>query len=181
MITYGGRFKETLETYHGVPKDWTKEEIIVANQLLGGTFDLNSSTQTEPGAPSWLPDRNNWLQYRKTLYMLADGVEVGDNACIEQCIRYLELRYIGSYSGFIRARFARKLKSAKIAEAQKERLNKLFLNIVINRDYTEEFNAYVKLWCKIISPTVIQALQTFASTNQSLSERRWYANLIDNK
>ena len=181
MITYGGRFKETLEIYHGVPKGWTKEEIVAIHQSLGGTFNLNSTIQTEPGAPSWFPDRKNWLQYRKTLYLLASGVEAGDKACIELCVRYLELRYIGSYSGFIRTRFARKLRSAKLTELQIERLNKLFLNTVVNRDYTEEFKAYVKLWGKIISPSAIQALQTFASKNQGISERRWYASLIDSK
>ncbi len=180
MINYGGRFKETLDVYHGIPKGWTKEEIIAMHQSQGGTFSLNSSMQIEPGAPSWLPDRKNWLQYRKTLYLLSDGVAAGDSACVELCVQYLELRYIGSYSGFIRARFARKLKSAELTKLQIERLNKLFVKTVLNRDYTEEFKEYVKLWRKIISPSEIQVLELLASKNQGISERRWYTYLIDN-
>lgn len=90
MINYGGRFEETLDVYHGIPKGWTKEEVIAMHQSLSGTFGLNSSMQIEPGAPSWLPDRKNWLQYRKTLYLLSDGVAAGDSACVELCIQYLE-------------------------------------------------------------------------------------------
>ena len=179
MITYGGRFKETLEVYHGVPKGWAKEEIIAMHQSLGGTFNLNSFIQTEPGAPSWFPDRKNWMQYRKTLYLLADGVEACDKACIELCVRYLELRYIGSYSGYIRARLARKLKYAALTKQQIERLNEIFLAIVTNRDYTEEFNAYVNLWRNIITPTVIKALELFTAKNQGISERHWYKLLIN--
>ena len=151
MITYGGRFKVSLETYHGVPTGWSKTELIAIHRALGGSFDI--------GSPSWLPARRNWLQYRATLYKIAEGVRAKDPACIELAVRYIELRYIGSYSGYIRTRLARGLKHAPLSAAQKERLDQVFLSMVKHRDYTCEFREYVKVWKRIASPEAIELMK----------------------
>ncbi|MDO6544684.1 hypothetical protein [Photobacterium sanguinicancri] len=126
-----------LEIYHGVPKGWTKDEILNIYELLSGkklNFEMEA---TELGAPSWLPDRYNWLQYRATLYKIADGVSEGDEACIEIAIRYIELNYFGSYSGFIRERFARLLKSQKLTRKQAIRLKRHFQMLIDNKQCFE--------------------------------------------
>uniref|UniRef100_UPI003752542A hypothetical protein n=1 Tax=Armatimonas sp. TaxID=1872638 RepID=UPI003752542A len=115
MITYGGRFKVSLETYHGVPTGWSKTELIIAHRTLGGSFDIGSPSWLPDRSPSWLPDRKNWLQYRTTLYKIAEGVRAKDPACIELAVRYIELRYIGSYSGYLRTHLARGLKHASLS------------------------------------------------------------------
>ncbi|MBC7857883.1 MAG: hypothetical protein H7Z39_03720, partial [Burkholderiaceae bacterium] len=163
MITYGGRFRVTLETYHGVPNGWSKAELLAAHRTQRGSFSIETQEATEPGAPAWLPDRRNWLQYRATLYLIAEGARANDAACIELAVRYIELRYIGSYSGFIRARLARGLKNSDLTDRQKERLNRVFLSMVEHRDYTEEFNEYVKLWQRIVSAKALKTLEFFAS------------------
>jgi len=172
MITYGGRFCVTLETYHGVPRGWSKAELLAAHRTLRGSFPIEDPEATEPGAPAWLPDRRNWLQYRATLYRIAEGVRANDAACIELAVRYIELRYIGSYSGFIRARLARGLKNAALTDQQKERLNRVFLCMVERRDYTEEFNEYVKLWRRIVSEKALKTLESVAAKRQSHSRLR---------
>ena len=155
MITYGGRFCVSLETYHGVPMGWSQAELIATHHSLGGSFPLQSPEATEPGAPAWLPDRKNWLQYRATLYRIAEGIRAGDSVCIELAVRYIELRYIGSYSGFIRARLARALKSATLTGEQTARLNRVFLAMVQNHDYTQEFKEFANLWRRIASPAAL--------------------------
>lgn len=65
-----------------------------------------------------MPDRYNWLQYRATLYKIADGLSENDPVCIELAIEYIELNYFGSYSGYIRERLARLLKSANLEYKQ---------------------------------------------------------------
>lgn len=152
MITYGGRFKVALEVFHGVPAGWSQSDLIRTHRELGGRFDITGPEATEPGAPSWMPDRKNWLQYRATLYRIAEGVDAGDPACIEMAVRYIELRYIGSYSGYIRARLARALKRAALSDGQIHRLTALFRSMVARRDYTQEFPAYLKLWRRIAVP-----------------------------
>ncbi len=165
MITYGGRFKVSLETYHGVPAGWSKSELIIAHRALGGSFDI--------GSPSWLPDRKNWLQYRTTLYKIADGVRAKDPACIELAVRYIELHYIGSYSGYLRTHLARGLKHASLSAEQKERLDRVFLSMVKRRDYTCEFREYVKIWQHIASPEAIAFIRSLSTQHPPNTQRPW--------
>jgi len=155
--TYRGR-AIPLEVYHGVPKGWYAHEIIHAHALMRGTFDLSGPDATEPGAPAWLPERHAWLQYRQALYRVADGILANDAACVELAIRYIELRYIGSYSGFIRSLLARRLKHATLTPSQRNRVHKHFAQLVKDEERTEEFREYVKLWRQIITDAELSSL-----------------------
>lgn len=140
-----------LETYHGVPQGWYAEEIIREYRKLGGTSLLVGPEATEPGAPCWFPERYDWLQYRDLLYRVGDLAQAGDAACIELAIRYIELHYIGSYSGFIRAKLARRLRRAPLTEEHKSRLYSHFRSMVLREDRTQEFSAYLRLWRIILT------------------------------
>lgn len=141
-----------LEIYHGVPKGWSKTELLSLHIELGGTYSINCAEAKEPGAPSWMPDRYNWLQYRETLREIAKGIKQSDTACIEIAIRYIELDYFGSYSGFIKARFARLIKSQQLSSTQKSRLTKHFQFLIKNKQCFEEFKEYNKLRKKLQQP-----------------------------
>jgi len=155
--TYRGR-SIPLEIYHGVPTGWYASEIIAEHARLNGTYDLAGPEATEPGAPSWMPERHAWLQYRQTLYRIADGVLVDDAACVELAIRYIELRHIGSYSGFVRSLLSRRLKHASLSTSQKGRLSCHFGKLVRNDERTEEYREYVKLWRRIATDAEINEL-----------------------
>ena len=180
MITYGGRYAVPLETYHGVPRGWTKCEILEAQKTLHASYDLDGADATEPGAPNWLPDRWNWLQYRATLYRVSDGVRAGDHGCIEIAVRYIVLRHIGSYSGFIRARLARALKNASMTMQQNERLNSHFLTLVESGEFTEEFSEYVKLWCRIASQRALTQLVSLTAAHKGESRWQWADEIVSN-
>jgi hypothetical protein len=141
-----------LEVYHGVPKGWCANEILAAHAQMGGTFDLRGPEATEPGAPDWMPERYAWLQYRNLVRRLADGILADDPACVELVIRYIELRYIGSYSGYLRSVLSRRLKHASLTPSQKARLHRHFLRLVAEGDRTLEFRDYLGLWRRIVSP-----------------------------
>ena len=79
-----------LQQYHGVPAGWSRDEMIAEHRKLDGSWPIDGPDATEPGAPDFLPDRYNWLQYRKTLYRVGDGVRADDAACIEIAIRYIK-------------------------------------------------------------------------------------------
>ena len=147
-----------LEIYHGVPSGWRAQEIIEEHARLGGSFDLKGPDASEPGAPSWLPARYDWLQYRETLRRVAEGMVVGDAACVELAIRFIELRYIGSYSGFIRSVLSRRLKHCSLTQAQHERLHAHFSALVIAEDRCDEFRDYLGLWRRLVSPEQVQEL-----------------------
>jgi hypothetical protein len=141
----------SLEIYHGVPEGWSKEEIISTHKSLNGSHNIEGPNATEPGAPSWLPDRYNWLQYRETLRRVAEGVLEGDLACIEIAIRYIELNYFGSYSGFIRERLARCLKNQELTNSQIERLKTHFQKLIDIKMCFDEFREYKKLRQRLVN------------------------------
>jgi len=114
--------KPPLEVYHGVPEGWRKESIIGAHQRLNPNHELEVPEATEPGAPAWLPDRYNWLQYRASLYEVAAGIKQACPACVELGVRYIELDYMGSYSGYIKERLATVLRGARLSSDQESRL-----------------------------------------------------------
>jgi hypothetical protein len=147
-----------LNIYHGVPKGWYAPQIIAEHERLGGQFNLRGPEATEPGTPAWLPERGDWLQYRATLYRVADGILADDAACVELAVRFIVLRHIGSYSGFVRALLSRRLKHVSLIEDQRERLHAHFSDLVLNEDRTEEFRDYVRLWRRIISSVQLQHL-----------------------
>jgi hypothetical protein len=155
-----------LEIYHGVPKGWNAAETIAEHQSLGGTCPIGGPNANEPGAPAWLPERDAWLQYRATLYRVADGLKEDDLACVELAVRYIELRYIGSYSGFIRSLLSRRLKHATLSAAQRQRLHEHFLQLVLDGERTEEFRHYLALWRRIL--TADQRLETLQKVSATL-------------
>ena len=140
-----------LERYHGVPRGWSQTELIDEHRRLGGQVSIDGEPATEPGAPAFLPDRYNWLQYRATLYRISAGARANDAACIELAIRYIELNYIGSYSGFIRENLARALKSVALTltHEQRQRLRQHFANLIRQQECLQEFGEYKKLLKRI--------------------------------
>ena len=159
MSQFGGKYRVQFEVYHGVPTGWAASQVLAEHEKLGGTFSLLGPRATEPGAPAWLPDRDGWLQYRAMLYRVAEGVRANDPACVELAIRYIELRYIGSYSGYLRARLSRSLKSATLTTDQKQRLIAHFLNLIEKEERTEEFREYIRLWRKLISVSELSDIE----------------------
>ena len=145
----GGRFQVPWVIYHGVPVGWTKAVMVEVHRRLGGVYPIECCFRAARGIREPTDDQVIWYEYKSTLYRVADGILVGDRACIELAIRYIELRWIGSYSGYIRALLARRLKHVDLGKSEQRRLIRHFEYIVANRDYTAEFREYEKLWKRI--------------------------------
>jgi hypothetical protein len=133
--------KVPLAIYHGVPHGWGSHEVVEQHGQLRPAHDLIVPDATEPGSPPWLPQRKEWLQYRAALYDVALGVAAGDPACTELAVRFIELRYIGSYLGFIREKLARRLANAQLTANQRSRLHRHFEMLVFAQERTQEFRA----------------------------------------
>jgi hypothetical protein len=134
-----------VEEYHGVPSGWRKEDIIALHKQLHGKYSIYTPQPENVVAPCHIPDRFNWLEYRNTLHKIGDGVSVGDKACIEIAINYIVVNYFGSYSGFIRERLARLLKSQVLTKQQAKRLMKHFKTLRESGQCFQEFRMYSKL------------------------------------
>ncbi len=142
-----------LEVYHGVPDGWSKSDVINEHKKLGGVVSIDGPDATEPGSPPWFPCRFEWLQYRETIRRICDGVSAGDKACIELAIRYIELDYLGSYSGFLRARLSRLLRKQELSPNQRLRLMSHICNLFQRKQFLNEAREYNKLLKRIKSQT----------------------------
>lgn len=134
-----------MDVYHGVPSGWSRAAIIQLHDQLEAPHPLEVPEAIEPGAPSFLPGRYNWLQYRAALYEIIDGIKISCPACIEIGIRYIELNYMGSYSGFVREGIARALKRQHLGKDHRERLLKHFSVLASRKIYLKEYAEYIKL------------------------------------
>lgn len=175
--TYRG-LEIPLAIYHGVPPGWRSHEVVEQHAQLQPAHELVVPDATEPASPPWLPNRKEWLQYRATLYEIARGVAAGDPACIELAIRFIELRYLGSYSGFIREKLARRLANAQLTADQKSRLHRHFEKLVFTQERTQEFRAYAKLWRRIITSTQRTELLVKIETKHGEEAAAWLALML---
>jgi hypothetical protein len=167
-----------LEVYHGVPRGWSADEIFAAHALMHGTYSISDFEIGRWAAPSWMPQRYEWLRYKETLNRVAEGIRAGDDACSEIAIRYIELQYIGSYSGFIRTKLARALRHAKLDDRQKSRLNEHLLKLVLARDYAEEFREYWKLWRLIVTERILEEVVSHFRGLSEVEKPAWLPKLI---
>lgn len=150
MSTYHGQ-SIPWGIYHGVPHGWHAAEVVREHARLGGSFALATPAPLEIRTPHNLPEQDGWLHYRQTLHRLTDGVRSGDAACVELAIRYIELRHIGSYAGYLRERLARALKHATLDDAQRRRLHAHFSSLCLRGERTHEFGEYLRLWRRVAS------------------------------
>jgi hypothetical protein len=138
---WGGKHDLTFAEYHSVPSKWSAIGIAAQHAALRGTFDLGFSLE-ELGPPHPRAHESMW-------YRISDGIRACDESCKELAVRFIEDRFISSYSGFARARMARALKSAALSADQKARLSRHFLALLEAGDRTEEFPEYLRLWSRI--------------------------------
>lgn len=164
--------------YHAVPPGWSAEEIAARHRALGGVFPLEPQPAAAQAHPPYLTDRPRWLRYIATLRALVAGIRADDAAAVHLAVEYICLNYHGSYSGFLRARLARALKSAALTEAQKQALDAHFLALVETRNYAEEFRIYRKLWAGLISEETVEKMRRHArKTAPDSPHARWLAEL----
>jgi hypothetical protein len=163
------------EAYHSIPPGWSLDDVLAQSRALGGRLSYPANID-----PSWHRSPSvDWVVYRDTLYRISDGVGDLDPACIELAVRYVLLNFYGSYSGFIRARLARRLKHAPLSDCQKRRLNEHFLSLVVSRSYSKEFKQLAALWTKVIDRPTIEQLQRYVHVRHAVylggSEKAWAA------
>lgn len=152
------RSPEMRAAYAAVPPGWLPEQIRMTHAQLGGQYDLNL-----PSSWSQWPE---WHQYRETLYRIADGISAGDAGCAELATRYLILNYSGSYAGYLRALFARRLKHAALSTMQKSRLHRHFSELLLQNARQRELKESAKLWRLCVTPLELSTLALQVSSAQ---------------
>jgi hypothetical protein len=149
---WGGKYQRTHDEYRAIPQGWDAESLLAEHRRLNGRGSI------ELGAS--MADLSPHRRYLRTMYYIAEKLETGDLASIELAVRYIELHYIGSYAGYIRALLARRLKHAPLSREQRARLARHFYGLLKTEERCGEFSVYISLWRRIIAPGEILAVKS---------------------
>ena len=137
---------------------------------LGGVrgFELVPRTYTNSGGMTWVYN---------IMESVVDGVRLGDQACIEISVEYIEDQVMGSCTGYIRERMARTLRHAQLSSSQRDRLARVFLFQLASGCLYKEFKEYIRLF-KVIGVDEYRASIERFSTSPKAYIRRAAGRLL---
>jgi hypothetical protein len=150
-MPWGGKYQRTHDEYQAVPQGWDAESLVAEHRGLNGRGSIELSAPRDDLSPR--------QRYLRTMYYIAEKLKTRDLASIELAVRYIELHYIGSYAGYIRALLARRLKHAPLSREQRARLARHFYSLLAAEERCREFGDYIGLWRRIIAPAEILAVK----------------------
>jgi hypothetical protein len=102
---------------------------------------------------------------------VTDGVQLGDGACIQLSIDYIEDNVMGSTTGYIRERMARALRRVELKEYQKRQLAKIFLEQLRHQCLHKEFKEYSRLFKRIGVEPYRKEIEKYASAQKQYIRR----------
>ena len=100
-------------------------------------FELEPRTYTNKGGMTWIYN---------IMEAVVDGVQLGDKACVQLSIDYIDDNLMDSTTGYIRERMARALRRAELTEHQKRQLATTFLKQLEQESLHKEFKEYCRLF-----------------------------------
>lgn len=169
MSNCGGKYDLSFDNYHAVPERWSHGAAIAEHRRLGGTFDI-AGTPRRTVFPNGIAVHRLW-------YNLGDGARAGDAACVELAVRFIEERFIVSYSGYARTRLARALKRVVLSPEQERRLSTHFLALLKRGERCHEFDAYLALWPVVVNDADRKEVQELIAASAD-SAPAFHAKLV---
>ena len=141
-----------------------KQRHIELRLRLGGMdgFVLEPRTYTNHRGITWIYN---------IMDSVADGVQLGDNACIEMAIDYIQADVMGSSTGYIRERMARALRHVQLTEQQKARLAEIFLRQMKQQCLHQEFREYIRLFKTIGVDPYRMRIEGYAKSHKQFIQR----------
>jgi hypothetical protein len=132
--------------------------------LLGGVegFEPNPRQYTNKGGITWIYN---------IMDAIADGVQLGDNACIQLSIDYIQDNIMGSSTGYIRERIARALRHAELKEHQKKQLAEAFLHQLDHQNLHKEFKEYSRLFKTIGIEPYRKEIEKYSTSKKQYIQR----------
>lgn len=109
---------------------------------------------------------------------VTDGVQLGDAACIELAVGYLEADLMHSGTGYLRERIARALRHAPLGDQQRERLRRLFVGQLRDGRMHKEYREYIRLFRRIGLGPYRAEIAVLAGTGQPDYVRRAAVRLL---
>ncbi|WP_434339813.1 hypothetical protein [Motilimonas cestriensis] len=104
------------------------------------------------GVGDFFPEPKVYINQRGAMWTynimksVVDGVQLGDKACIQLSIEYIQDNLVASTTGYIRERMARALCTAELSNSQKKALVNVFLTMLENGNLQQQFREYIRLF-----------------------------------
>jgi hypothetical protein len=147
---------------YNVSGKWSVEEVQKryaslreATGLAPSGVDLQPRVFRNDGGYAWI---------YSVMERVADGLLVGDEACIELSIDYIVDDIFHTTSGYIRARMARRLKHVVLTDAQQDLLRAHFMNLLREGETPHELREYTRLFVRIGPGPHLPALRELAAS-----------------
>ncbi|NQZ08400.1 MAG: hypothetical protein HRT35_14685 [Algicola sp.] len=135
-----------METNYNPEGKWSvdsvKAKYWALSLSLGGVFGF------EP-EPKRYTNKNGATWVYNIMDSVIDGVKLGDSACVQISIEYIQDNVMHSTTGYIRASMARSLRNAELTKKQKVTLAGIFLKQLESGLIYREFKEYCRLFKRI--------------------------------
>ena len=131
MINYNPEGKWSVES---VQNRYRKLSLEVGG--VGG-YQPEPNVYTNPGGTTWIYN---------IMESVVDGIQLGDMACVQLSIEYIQDNIMGPTTGYIRERMARALRNSELTNDQKKQLANIFLNMLHSGQLLKEFREYCRLF-----------------------------------
>ena len=156
MVNYNAEGKWSVDSVRARYRD--------LKYRFGGSDDfvLEPRTYANPVGITWVYN---------IMDTVADGVRIGDAACIELSIDYLKDNVMGSTTGYIRERMARALKQAELTNGQKQRLSEIFMTQLRHRRILMEFREYSRLFRRIGIEPYREEIESLRNAREAYIQR----------
>jgi hypothetical protein len=124
---------------------WSVEEVLRRYQQYADQFGIEPPRDLRPLVHS--TDQGTWIY--PVMDRVIEGIEQGDLACAQLGVEFIETSESFAFGMITKSNVARALRRATLTEAQKERIRKRVVEMLVTGYLPREFRQYAKLARKI--------------------------------
>ena len=124
---------------------WSVDEVLRRYREYAHQFGIETARDLRPLVHS--TDRGTWIY--PVMDRVIDGIEQGDLACAQLGVEFIETSESFAFGMILKSNVARALRRATLTEAQKERIRKRVVEMLVSGYLPREFRQYAKLVRKI--------------------------------
>jgi len=124
---------------------WSVDEVLRRYKEYAHQFGIETPRDLRPLVHS--TDRGTWIY--PVMDRVIEGIEQGDLACAQLGVEFIETSESFAFGMIIKSNVARALRRVTLTEAQKERIRKRVVEMLMTGYLPREFRQYAKLVRKI--------------------------------
>lgn len=123
---------------------WSVENVLKRYDVLKSIHTPAKDFELKPRIHTDSNRGITWIYH--IMNSVGDGILLGDQACVELAIQFIQDDVMDSHTGYIRERLARALKNIALSDIQKKKITQTFMNQLKTGNMYKEFGEYIKLF-----------------------------------